>query len=72
LVHSIPFWLAWVKLECAVHVALSKWHINQFKPVQLKQTTAAKSLPARGKFTLMIKITFLERSREFKEQKKSF
>ena len=33
MVHSIPFRLAWVEIECTVHVALLKRPINQFKPV---------------------------------------
>ena len=33
-VHLIPFWLVFAKFKCMVHVALPKWPIIQFKPVQ--------------------------------------
>ena len=35
LVHSIPSWLVWAEIECAMYFALPKWPINQLKPVQL-------------------------------------
>ena len=31
---SIPSWLVWEEIACMVHADLSKWPINQFKPVQ--------------------------------------
>ena len=34
LVHLIPSWLVCSETECTVHVALPKWPMNQFKPVQ--------------------------------------
>jgi hypothetical protein len=34
LVHSIPSWLVWAEIECAVHFALPKWPIYQFETVQ--------------------------------------
>jgi hypothetical protein len=35
-VHLIPFWLVWSgqKIECTVHIALTKQPIKQFRPIQ--------------------------------------
>ena len=32
--HLILSWLVWADIECAVHVALPKWPINNFKLVK--------------------------------------
>ena len=39
----VPLWLVWTSIECTVHVALPKWPINQFKPVQQSRQQALKA-----------------------------
>ena len=43
MVHSIPTWLDWAEIECAVYVPLPKWSINQFKPVQQSRQQALRA-----------------------------
>ena len=43
LVHFIPSWLVWAKIECRVDVALPKQPITQFKPVQQRKQQALRA-----------------------------
>ena len=42
LLALISFWLVRAEIEFRVHVALSKWTINQFKPVQKSRQQVLK------------------------------
>ena len=47
LVHLIPSWLVWAKIECTVHDALPKWPINRFQPVwQIRQQAIRAYCPS--------------------------
>ena len=39
----ITYWLVWIDIKCAVHIALPRWPINQFKPVQQSRHQALKA-----------------------------
>ena len=43
VVHSIPSWQFLTEIKCTWHVALSKWAIDQFKPVQQSRQQALKA-----------------------------
>ena len=40
MVHSIPLWLEWAEMVCALHVDLPRPPINQFKPMQQSRQQA--------------------------------